>query len=385
MCRRQDQKQAFVIPIRLGLVGQNGEVLPCQLAGQAAQNEYLYVLTQAQASIELVGVPSGAIVSALRDFSAPVQLQTTYTTEQLTTLMLHDIDPFNRWEASQRLALSVLLPSIQNSLSAEVIAERQAQLIQAFGQILQDPQLDNAFKELMLNLPSYAYLAEQLEVIDPQAIVLAREALKKAISLASGMKISTSFSGSFLDIDDKIDMALIRINPSTLIREFQYINISKYKMWNFSTMNQFKKGNWNLNFGAALVGISQKIENQIFASNEKFLYSFNINSNISYFVPKWQTTFSAYYKYNGKTQQFVEGNSEYIISTIDASHWLDASIRKSFFKNQLEATIGARNILNITNINQTRANDGAAHGISSNIMLAYGRSYFLKLTYNLNF
>lgn len=180
----QDQKQAFVIPIRLGLVGQNGEVLPCQLAGQAAQNEYLYVLTQAQASIELVGVPSGAIVSALRDFSAPVQLQTTYTTEQLTNLMLHDIDPFNRWEAAQRLALSVLLPSIQNSLSAEVIAERQAQLIQAFGQILQDPQLDNAFKELMLNLPSYAYLAEQLEVIDPQAIVLAREALKKAISLA---------------------------------------------------------------------------------------------------------------------------------------------------------------------------------------------------------
>jgi outer membrane receptor for ferrienterochelin and colicins len=180
-------------------------------------------------------------------------------------------------------------------------------------------------------------------------------------------------------------MALIRINPSTLIREFQYINISKYKMWNFSTMNQFKKGNWNLNFGAALVGISQKIENQIFASNEKFLYSFNINSNISYFVPKWQTTFSAYYKYNGKTQQFVEGNSEYIISTIDASNWLDASIRKSFFKNQLEATIGARNILDITNINQTRANDGAAHGTSSNIMLAYGRSYFFKLTYNLNF
>jgi outer membrane receptor for ferrienterochelin and colicins len=203
--------------------------------------------------------------------------------------------------------------------------------------------------------------------------------------LTSGLKVSTSFAGSFLDIDDKIDMALIRINPSTLIREFQYINISKYKMWNFSTMNQFKKGNWNLNFGAALVGISQKIENQIFASNEKFLYSFNINSNISYFVPKWQTTFSAYYKYNGKTQQFVEGNSEYIISTIDASNWLDASIRKSFFKNQLEATIGARNILDITNINQTRANDGAAHGTSSNIMLAYGRSYFFKLTYNLNF
>lgn len=241
------------------------------------------------------------------------------------------------------------------------------------------------FEELYYYFVNDSHFYIGNENLIPETSTSYEISLKKSVSLPSGLKVSTSFAGSFLDINDKIDMALIRINPSTLIREFQYINISKYKMWNFSTMNQFKKGNWNLNFGAALVGISQKIENQIFASNEKFLYSFNINSNVSYFVPKWQTTFSAYYKYNGKTQQFVEGSSEYIISTIDASNWLDASIRKSFFKNQLEATIGARNILDITNINQTRANDGAAHGTSSNIMLAYGRSYFLKLTYNLNF
>ena len=268
-----------------------------------------------------------------------------------------------------------------SSLGLRYLFQNDFELRGSYGNSFRTP----TFEELYYYFVNDSHFYIGNENLIPETSTSYEISLKKAISLASGMKISTSFSGSFLDIDDKIDMALIRINPSTLIREFQYINISKYKMWNFSTMNQFKKGNWNLNFGAALVGISQKIENQIFASNEKFLYSFNINSNISYFVPKWQTTFSAYYKYNGKTQQFVEGNSEYIISTIDASHWLDASIRKSFFKNQLEATFGARNILNITNINQTRANDGAAHGTSSNIMLAYGRSYFLKLTYNLNF
>lgn len=268
-----------------------------------------------------------------------------------------------------------------SSLGLRYLFQNDFELRGSYGNSFRTP----TFEELYYYFVNDSHFYIGNENLIPETSTSYEISLKKAISLASGMKISTSFSGSFLDIDDKIDMALIRINPSTLIREFQYINISKYKMWNFSTMNQFKKGNWNLNFGAALVGISQKIENQIFASNEKFLYSFNINSNISYLVPKWQTTFSAYYKYNGKTQQFVEGNSEYIISTIDASHWLDASIRKSFFKNQLEATFGARNILNITNINQTRANDGAAHGTSSNIMLAYGRSYFLKLTYNLNF
>lgn len=268
-----------------------------------------------------------------------------------------------------------------SSLGLRYLFQNDFELRGSYGNSFRTP----TFEELYYYFVNDSHFYIGNENLIPETSTSYEISLKKAVSLASGLKFSTSFAGSFLDIDDKIDMALIRINPSTLIREFQYINISKYKMWNFSTMNQFKKGNWNLNFGAALVGISQKIENQIFASNEKFLYSFNINSNISYFVPKWQTTFSAYYKYNGKTQQFVEGNSEYIISTIDASHWLDASIRKSFFKNQLEATFGARNILNITNINQTRANDGAAHGTSSNIMLAYGRSYFLKLTYNLNF
>ena len=180
-------------------------------------------------------------------------------------------------------------------------------------------------------------------------------------------------------------MALVRFNPDTGNPEYQYINISKYRMWNLSTTNQFKRDNWSFHIGASLIGISQKIENQVFASNEKYLYSFNVNSSASYTVPKWQTTFSAYFKYNGKSQQFVEGTSEYIISDIGSSSWLDASIRKSFFKSKLETSIGARNILDVTSINQTRTNDGAGHATSSQIMLAYGRSYFLKLTYNLNF
>jgi outer membrane receptor for ferrienterochelin and colicins len=54
-------------------------------------------------------------------------------------------------------------------------------------------------------------------------------------------------------------------------------------------------------------------------------------------------------------------------------------------KESLEITLGARNLLNITDINQTRMNEGAGHAVSSQILLAYGTSYFLKLTYNLEF
>lgn len=268
-----------------------------------------------------------------------------------------------------------------SSLGLRYIFKNDFELRGSYGNSFRTPTFEELYY-LFVN-DSHFYIGN--ENLIPETSTSYEVSLKKQLALASGLQISTSFSGSYLDINDKIDMALIRINPSTLIREFQYINISKYRMWNFSTMNQFKKGSWTLNLGAALVGISQKIENQIFEPNEKFLYSFNLNCNASYLVPKWQTTFSVYYKFNGKTQQFVEGSSEYIISTLDATNWLDASARKSFFKNKLETTIGVRNILDLTNINQNSANDGAAHGTSTNVMLAYGRSYFFKLVYNLNF
>lgn len=223
------------------------------------------------------------------------------------------------------------------------------------------------------------------ENLIPETSTSYEMSLKKTSILPSEVQISNTFSGSFLNVNHRIDMALVRFNPDTGNPEYQYINISKYRMWNASTTNQFKKENWSFNLGASVIGVSQKLENQVFTSNEKYLYAFNLNSSVTYTVPKWTITFSAYYKFNGKTQQFIEGTSEYIISTIDSSNWLDASIRKTFFKNKFETTIGGRNLMNVTNINQTKASEGAGHAGASQIMLAYGRSYFLKLTYNLNF
>lgn len=223
------------------------------------------------------------------------------------------------------------------------------------------------------------------ENLKPETSTSYEVSFKKISYLDSNFRLSNMLTASFLDVDDRIDMAFVRFNEGSGIPEYEYINISKYKMWNASTNHQLKGENLVLNFGASIVGISQVIKNQIFTSDDKYLYSFNLNASASYTIPKWATTFSAYYKYNGKTQQFVESTSQYVISDIEASNWLDASIRKSFFKNKFDLTIGARNILDVTNVNQSRTNEGAGHAVTSSVMLAYGRSYFAKLTYNLNF
>ena len=209
--------------------------------------------------------------------------------------------------------------------------------------------------------------------------------LKKTIQFKGDRFLSNQISGSFIDVKDKIDMALVRFNSDTGSPEYQYINVSKYKVFNVATTNQYRSTNWSLSLGASVTGVSQKIENLIFVSNDKFLYSFNWNTSLSYTFPQLGTTFSAYYKYNGKTQQFIEGSSEYNIATIDPSHWLDVTLQKKFFKGHVETTLGARNILNVTNINQTGTSQANGHERSSQLMLAYGRSCFIKLMYNLNF
>ena len=267
-----------------------------------------------------------------------------------------------------------------SSLGLRYLLDNGLELRGSFGNSFRTPTSEELYYRFISG--SHDYVGN--ENLIPETSKSIEVSVKKATLLASGLQISNTVAGSFMDVKDRIDIAYMRTN-SEGIDEFQYININKYRMWNVSSMNQFKKDNWNFNFGAALVGISQLIENQMFASDDKFLYSFNLNSSISYSIPKWNSVFSAYYKYNGRTQQFRAASSSYVISEIEESNWLDASFRKSFLKNKLDITVGARNILDITNIRQSQASQGAGHAESSSQMLAYGRSYFVKLTYNLNF
>ena len=55
---------------------------------------------------------------------------------------------------------------------------------EAMRSVLRHPQLDADFKELALTLPGEAYIAEQLEVVDPQVIHAAVEAAKVQLAAA---------------------------------------------------------------------------------------------------------------------------------------------------------------------------------------------------------
>jgi len=176
----QPAKEPFVIPVTLGLLSPDGQALPLQLAGETdSAPQRTLVLTEDRATWTFTGLDSEPVPSLLRGFSAPVLLDDGLKTTELLTLLAHDSDAFNRWEASQRLMLGCALRALSATPDGDVLP---AQLVQALRAVLRHPQLDAAFKELALTLPSENYIADHLDTVDPQRVHALRETMRAQLA-----------------------------------------------------------------------------------------------------------------------------------------------------------------------------------------------------------
>ncbi|MBK1713803.1 aminopeptidase N [Rubrivivax gelatinosus] len=167
----QPTKEPFVIPVLAALIGRDGGTL----AG-----ERLLVLDTPEQQFVFEDVAAEPVPSLLRGFSAPVILDDGLGDAELLTLLAHDSDPFNRWEAGQRLALARLLAAVQ----APTTEALDTPFVDAMRAVLRHPALDPAFKELVLTLPSEGYVAEQLASFDPQRIHAVRENFREQLAAA---------------------------------------------------------------------------------------------------------------------------------------------------------------------------------------------------------
>jgi aminopeptidase N len=174
----QPTKQPVPIPMRLGLLDQDGRTQAFLRDGEAL-DETVIVLDQAKTKVRLEDVDRPPVVSALRGFSAPVVLSSDAEPRDRYLLLAGDPDLFNRWEAGQELARELIMARAKGRPD-EVGEERFAE---AMGRSLSDQAADPAYKALLLILPSEPDLALALQPADPAAIHEAREALRLRLSV----------------------------------------------------------------------------------------------------------------------------------------------------------------------------------------------------------
>jgi aminopeptidase N len=192
----QPEKQSLPIPIRVGLLGPNGDEMPTRLAGESAARDgtRLLVCDQPRQTFRFVDVAAPPVPSLLRGFSAPVKLQGV-PLDRLKFLAIHDTDPVARWDAGQRAAIAVLLDRVAMWRAGTALPPLDPDLVAAMRHTLVDAARDCAFAAEALSLPGEATLADEMTVVDVEAIHAVREDARVAIAFALAAEFAEAYRG----------------------------------------------------------------------------------------------------------------------------------------------------------------------------------------------
>lgn len=170
----QKDKKPMHIPVKMGLLDQSGKELVHDLIHVKNPHE----------KFKFENINEQPVPSLLRGFSAPVKLQYNYSDAALQLLFKHDPDPFNSWEAGQKYAINLMLKLIRDFQEGKKL-HLPDDFVDAFIYALRTID-DKLLLSEMLTLPSEKYLADQMEVVDVDAIHAVREFLQ--IEIAKQLK-----------------------------------------------------------------------------------------------------------------------------------------------------------------------------------------------------
>ncbi len=176
------------IPLALGLVLPSGQDAGLRLAGDCARahaGTRVLSLTLPKQQFIFEDIAEAPVPSLLRDFSAPVILDFDHSIDDLAHLMAFDSDPFNRWEAGQRLASQILLARITGNAAEPWIPPTY---VKAMRRVILDALAggDPALAAEAMVLPAEQELAEavaaQGKLINPDRIHVARIELRQHLA-----------------------------------------------------------------------------------------------------------------------------------------------------------------------------------------------------------
>jgi aminopeptidase N len=176
----QPEKSPFHIPLRFAFLDRNGQAVAACTSSTSIGNDILHLRDESETFV-FTGIDRAPMLSIGRGFSAPVKINIERSDEELACLIAHDDDPFNRWDAAQSYSQQ-LICKIATHPDAGEDAALPAQYVRAIRQTLTARDADKALIAQALTLPSESYLADQMDVVDVDAIHRARQMVRRALA-----------------------------------------------------------------------------------------------------------------------------------------------------------------------------------------------------------
>ncbi|XP_028080202.1 puromycin-sensitive aminopeptidase-like [Camellia sinensis] len=192
----QPMKEPMFIPVVVGLLDSRGKDMPLssvyhggKLESVACNDQPIYStvlrITKKEEEFVFSDISERPIPSILRGYSAPIRLDSDLADSDLSFLLAHDSDEFNRWEAGQILARKLMLSLVADFQQNKPLA-LNPQFVHGIKSILCDSSLDKEFISKAITLPGEGEIMDMMEVADPDAVHAVRSFIKK--QLASELK-----------------------------------------------------------------------------------------------------------------------------------------------------------------------------------------------------
>lgn len=200
----------------------------------------------------------------------------------------------------------------------------------------------------------------------------------KKLAENNSVAYSTVLSGFYNVVDNMIDYAVSASNPNIFI--LTNVLNSKTAGGNVTTLAKYKT--WNFSLGFAYTGFNNDYANAA-KSLPDMKWSGEINATAGYTFSKIGLDANIFYKLTGKRPYYaLNANQDVVLTHQEGYHMLDVTLNKKAFK-YLSFSAGARNLLNVDRIASTYAATGVhtSNGVRN---IAYGRSFFAGLSFNLS-
>ncbi|MEZ4454651.1 MAG: aminopeptidase N [Nannocystaceae bacterium] len=211
--RGRDPKDAALLhlPVAVGLLGADGASLPLSLrgdpAGGAPATTRVLELRERAQDFVFDGVDAPPVVSLLRGFSAPVEVEFDRSDRDLAILLGHDPDAFAAWDAGQELARRVLLRLAADAAAGRALALDPG-LADGLRRVVVDPARDGSLKALALTLPDERLLGQAMDVVDVDGLHAARTFALQAVAAALRGPLWEILDGEAID-EARVDRAAI--------------------------------------------------------------------------------------------------------------------------------------------------------------------------------
>ena len=194
--------KAVPIPVALALFdAATGEqlVLKSDSLFENAVKDGVYLFDQDQASIVFSGLSTKPVVSLLRNFSAPVNLEFNYTDEELAFLIQYETNGFNQWQATQTLLERILLNGHDAHIYIQAIKNTLPDLVE------QDPLLASR----LFDVPSEGYLGSRIDTdYEPANIQEQRNALIEKLARELGEFCKDTYLALDPDLQKEFSQAM---------------------------------------------------------------------------------------------------------------------------------------------------------------------------------